>query len=70
MANQLVAKEGVVEIVRVLACIVDDFRDTNPVYHREMNIITDDFRSEMSEILYEAAARLDNLEDRYFGPPI
>lgn len=70
MANQLVAKEGVVEIVRVLACIVDDFRDTNPVYHREMNIITDDFRSETSEILYEAAARLDSLEDRYFGPPI
>lgn len=70
MANQLVAREGVVEIVRVLACIVDDFHDTSPVYQRHVNDISDDFRSETAKILYEAAGRLDNLEDQYFGAPI
>lgn len=70
MANQLVATEGVVEIVRVLACIGHDFRETSPVYQRDVNEITDDFRSEMWDILSEAAARLDDLEDRHFGPPI
>lgn len=69
MSNQLVATEGVLEMVKVLECISYDFRDISPVFQREANTISEEFRSEMSDILKEAADKLEKLEDRWFGPP-
>ena len=69
MANQLVAMEGVLEIVRVLECISCDFHDTSPVFQREASTISEEFRSEMSDILRDTAEKVERLEDRWFGPP-
>lgn len=67
MTRQLVAEEGVLEIVRILEFMSYDDRDISPVYQKQAEEISEEFRSQMSDILKDAAEEIQHLEDRWFG---